>query len=330
MEEGELVIWDGKHMWIWNVPNTNSGDVFAIIDQAKRMGLTGVLVKAHEGQLPSGNGGQSKFYEDFLRVLPHLKAAGLKVIAWGYNYFEDPGAEAEMILKVINAGADGYCFDAEAEMECNPEDGETEEAAAQRRVIKHQQADQCVKAVREARPGFPLMYSTFPVIRLHQRFPYKIFDAYCDAFLPQVYWAAIEWLRMEDGSLVEATPTAVLAEVPKGYSLLGLTKPVAPVGQAYDAATGAEIKEFADLCNSGGMGYSFWVWEEATPEQIQAITEIAKPPGSPTTNDSGAGNTDPFTPVSDDVVAALKAENAILKAKIAKVQEALAWKGESS
>lgn len=290
------MIWDGKHMWIWNISNTNNGDVFAIIDQAKRLGLSGIIVKYHEGNQPYGNGGESRFQDDFRRVLPHLKQAGLTVASWGYNYMEDPEGEAKMVLQSLDDGADWYVFDAEGEVE---------------RAL-HDATRRCMEIVRNARPNAILGYAPFPISQYHANYPYRLFDQFCDVNLPQVYWKAIGW-----------TVDTVWRLMVEGFNQLGLQKPIAPIGQAYDDATGDEIRRFAELATDC-TGLSWWVWEQATPEQIQAITEVTKPPGSPTSPPKDEGNTIPFTPVPDDVVASLKAENAILKAKIAKALQDLA------
>ncbi len=251
--------WEGKLMWIWNVNRTNNGDVFNIIDQARRMGLTGVLVKYHEGSQPygrNGDGSRAEFQKDFRRVLPHLKQAGLSVGAWGYNYMENPAGEAAMIKQALDDGADWYCFDPEGEVERTP----------------HSQTEECLRLVRTGYPAAYLGYAPFPISQYHSDYPYQLFDHYCDVNLPQVYWEAIGWP-------VDKVWSMMLA----GFAQLKLQKPVAPVGQAYDMASYEDILKFAELAKAAYCtGLSFWVWEQAKPRQIDAVSAIWLPPGTET------------------------------------------------
>lgn len=274
--------WEGKQMWIWNVNRTNNGDVFGIIDQAHRMGLTGVLVKYHEGSKPygrNGDGSRAEFQRDFRRVLPHLKKAGLSVGAWGYNYMDNPAGEAAMIKQAFEDGADWYCFDPEGEVERAP----------------LSQTEECLQLVRTRYPGAYLGYAPFPISQYHRAYPYQLFDKYCNVSLPQVYWKAIGWpVDKTWGMMME------------GFNQLKLQKPVAPIGQAYGEATAQEIARFAELA-SGCPGVSFWVWEQATPEQIVAITQASfvTPPAPPVNTEVGA----------------LRAEIVRLKAKLVAIEK---------
>jgi hypothetical protein len=74
------------------------------------------------------------------------------------------------------------------------------------------------------------------------------------------------------------------AEVDQTVSdLVGLGKPILPVGQAYDAGPEGgppgpppkeEIVRFIRASEARGVtGFSFWVWHTATPEQWAAIRE---------------------------------------------------------
>ena len=91
---------------------------------------------------------------------------------------------------------------------------------------------------------------------------------YVDAFAPMVYWECTD-----PGN-----------DVALDIARLATLRPVHPIGQAFNfggtggrsvSPSGAEITEFLDAGHrAGALGASFWVWQEATPEEWAALSSF--------------------------------------------------------
>src|SRR5579871_5316528 len=89
---------------------------------------------------------------------------------------------------------------------------------------------------------------------------------YVDAFAPMVYW--------------ECTDPG--ADVSQDIARLSTLRPVHVIGEAFNFAdaggravspSGAEIAEFLGSSRlAGAVGASFWVWQDATPDEWTAVT----------------------------------------------------------
>jgi len=93
--------------------------------------------------------------------------------------------------------------------------------------------------------------------------------SYVDAFAPMVYWGCTE-----PGSAVSQT-----------IERLAALRPVHPIGQGYDMAedggrpaspSAEETWRFLDVAERGGaVGASFWVWQDMTAPQWQALSAFS-------------------------------------------------------
>lgn len=153
-------------LWIWNIKNIGTPDV--VISKLKDLNIDDVCIKYHDGRAPMN------FKSDFLEYMPALKRAGIRVGAWGYNYFNSPDSEADLVIDSFRNGADYYIFDAEIEVEG-----------------KVQQTENVLQQVRKSVPKARLGYAPFPYANLHSSYPYEVFDKYCDFASPQLYWQTI-------------------------------------------------------------------------------------------------------------------------------------------
>lgn len=242
--------YSGKHIWLWELDATLHGDVGAILAGAKAMGCLGILVKYNDG----GPGPiTAELQSNFRRLVAPMKVANLVVGAWGYIYGQEPKAEAELALQALDEGADWYVFDAETPLEGRP-----------------QAAELLGEYIRSAAPRAPIGYSSFALPSLHGRFPYRVFDAFCQVFLPQVYWGAMG-----------VTPEGLLTRCLEEAAHMGLKAPVAPVGQAFPPVTASDVAAFVDTARAHGLpGISFFDYQSATTEIKAAIAREAYAPAA--------------------------------------------------
>lgn len=250
MRKGVIVVppLAGKYLWIWEVDQTQGGDVSAIARLGKQLGLTGFIVKSHDGV---------DVWPQFAQVCQPLQSYGFAVLAWGYVYGVDPLGEARAAQVSITAGADAYIIDAESGYDGKPDAART-----------------LSLTLREQNPKLTLGFAPFAFPVDHPTFPYATFAEYCDVCLPQVYWGEFA-LQPTDA-------------VTQAFSQLAPYKiALAPVGQAYGAVTGVEIEQFAATAQSlGAQGISFWDAQSAVSRQLQAIRQIrafGPPAGAPPT-----------------------------------------------
>jgi len=243
-----MSVWDGNWLWIWQA--SAIGNVNYIRDKAKEMGLDGVLVKAHDGDLSTGP--SRTYMKQFKEIITPFKDAGLRVAAWGYLYGYNPQGEADAAVEAIRAGADWYVIDAEIEFEPSHR--------PEKENIK--KAKEFCAALNEKYPDIPKGFTSFAIPQYHP-LPYHIFAEYVDVMMPQVYWHAIGW--------------GVDETFEKSYNQweeFGL--PVSPVGQAYGGSPLQEMERFTDLAvNKGCAGISWWDWQHATKEQLEVIGMVS-------------------------------------------------------
>jgi hypothetical protein len=116
-------------------------------------------------------------------------------------------------------------------------------------------AQRYVRALRAAiGPSYPVGLTSFPYVDYHPTFPYSVFLApgAAQANLPQVYWKAI-------GGSVDAVSARTVAH----NRIYGA--PMAPIGQAYDAAPTTDLTRFrAVWAGYGAGGISWWSWQAAS------------------------------------------------------------------
>ncbi len=231
----------GDGMWIWQLPQSNGGDVDAIAARARAAGMTTVYVKGSD----AGNAWK-QFTPQLVR---DLHERGLRVCAWQFVYGSKPLPEAAAAAANVAAGADCLIIDAET-------DYEGRYAAAQRYV----------EALRAAvGPTYPLGLTSFPYVDYHPTFPYSVFLApgAAQANLPQVYWKAI-------GGSVDAVSAKTVAQ----NRIYGA--PIAPLGQAYDGVAPADIRRFRAIwAGYGAAGMSWWSWQAASGSMWAALTSPA-------------------------------------------------------
>ena len=240
-------------MWIWEWDSTDGGDADEIVQQAVSAGLHQLWVRVGD----SMNG----FYgaEELDSLVPVAHAHGLAVIAWGFPYLWDPVGDAQWTAAILDwrspdgQEVDGYSADIE----------ETTEGV----MLSAQRAAVYLELVRQAAGSRLVVATVYPPTDANWDggYPYQAMAAYVDAFAPMVYW--------------ECTDPGTDATL--DVARLSTLRPVHVIGQAFNLASvggrtvspsEAEIAEFLSAGRrAGALGASFWVWQEATPEEWAAV-----------------------------------------------------------
>ncbi len=234
----------GQWLYVWEV--SASGGIDALIAQAKAMKMAGLNIKAFDGDTA---------WTQFSDSANAVKAAGLRLGAWGYVYASNLAQTAVAAKAAVTAGAEFVVFDAEVEFE-------TPTGAADAKILGDY--------VRALMPDVTIGYTTFALPADHPQFPYVAFNSWCDFVMPQVYWA--------DAGM---SPQTMLTE--SVQQLSGYGKRIFPVGQAYAPATITEIAEFGAGCAEHWTeGVSWWDAQSSTSELQAAVAQVEvytpKPP----------------------------------------------------
>jgi peptidoglycan hydrolase-like protein with peptidoglycan-binding domain len=227
----------GDGMWIWELEQSNRGDLDVIAARAHGAGMGMVYVKGSD----AGN----VWGQFTAQLVSELHARGLRVCAWQFVYGAKPLEEAAAAVENVAAGADCLIVDAETAYEGRY-------AAAQRYV-------QALRA--QIGPAYPLGLTSFPYVDYHPSFPYSVFLApgAAQANLPQVYWKAI-------GGSVDAVSAKTVAQ----NRVYG--SPIAPLGQAYGGVTAADVQRFRAIwAGYGAAGISWWSWQAASSSTWDAL-----------------------------------------------------------
>jgi hypothetical protein len=244
----------GKGMWIWEWDSTDGGDANAIVQQAVSAGLHQLWVRVGD----SMNG----FYgaAELDSLVPVAHAHGLAVIAWGFPYLWDPVGDAQWTAQILDWRApdgqqvDGYGADIEE--------------ATEGVMLSAQRAAVYLELVRQAAGSRMVVATVYPPsdASWDGGYPYQAMAPYVDAFAPMIYW--------------ECTDPGTDATL--DVARLSTLRPVYVIGQAFNfAGTGgrtaspsaAEITEFLSVSRrAGALGASFWVWQDATPQEWAAVS----------------------------------------------------------
>ncbi len=272
----------GKSIWIWELwtcagktqlSDVTPADIRKIIEKCKANNITSVFIKCGDG----GNTWQ-QWTQDLVNT---FHAAGLKIYSWSFVYGANPLREAEIAMWALDMGADGHIFDAEDQYEKVSDPATAAEAMLQ--------------AVRGHTPNAFLAHSPEPIIDYHPNFPYAAFGKYCDAVLPQVYfaecnkspvdglnWMFDNWIRWQNSLETNGNEESI--------------KPIIPVCQAFDwTSTVPGVPDYVlkpqdilDFCNTakGYKAVSFWSFQHILRDDCWTAVQNAVV-DAPTNSDLG-------------------------------------------
>ena len=266
----------GKGDWIYqmnqavaqcngNVPSVT--DVPSLMIYLKNQGMQYIIVKAGTGTNLFSTPGFSPQFTSSLVNSAH--AAGLWIFGYNRSYATNTAGEIAIANYVFGQGADGFVWDAESEWESG--------------AIGSQGSALAIAQCSVVRSNYPtkfLAHSPFAYINVHSTFPYKEFGYYCDAAMPQDYWA-------EFGQ----TPTVVVSNMSSQWrswqsglssQWVNSIKPIVPIGQGYvgnGTPTAAQIAEFVNALKTdpnpatagGYKGVNYFVCEDHSPSLWVAI-----------------------------------------------------------
>ena len=221
---------DGRGMWIWQVPRSDGGNPTAIAKRAKANGIKTLFVKSGDGV---------NYWSQFSRRLVYfIHRYGINICAWQYVYGNNPADEALVAARAVGNGADCFVIDAEVEYEGRY-------AAAQRYI------DVLRSAVGRR---YPIGLASFPYVDYHPAFPYSVFLGHRGATfnLPQMYWREIG--------------TNVGSVYRHSYMTNGIyRRPIRPLGQT-DRSSAGEISVFRGLSvayHAAGLSWWDYAWTSA-------------------------------------------------------------------
>jgi hypothetical protein len=281
----------GKGDWIWQIGSaeTNLGvsTVQGLIDKEKAAGMDWITVKCGDG-----NSIWSQFNQDLVDRAHH---AGLKIFGWAFMYGTNAGkdtiqGEVAVAKNAFDLGADGFICDAEGDYQSVPESA----------VNQFFNGTTTYDGILDSYPNEFYAYAPFPYISLHTTYPYGAFNKYCDAVMPQDYWADIGTSPSGSKSPTPGqtlTPAHMVADMDaefkyyythallsssttKQSNTVPMTKlPIIPIGQAYSPATSTDITNFvnalkndASPANGAYKGVSYWSAQHETSTMRTSIT----------------------------------------------------------
>lgn len=243
----------GRGMWTWQWGRTEGGDLGAVVRRARAAGLSTLWVRVAD----SKSGFYGAKYLDSLVPMAHRE--GLKVVGWGFPFLGDPVADAAWTSQVLAWQKDGHRLDA-----YSPD----LETASEGVVVTEKRIATYLGLTRQSLAGRPLVATVYnPTDKWWAEYPYARVASYADAMAPMVYWGCRD-------------PGADVQRAVSRLATFGL--PVVPAGQSYSMAadggragnpSGPETLRFLDEARrSGAVGVAFWVWQDTTAEQWQAIS----------------------------------------------------------
>ncbi len=277
----------GKGIWIWRLSEAEGGNVSAIIERCKNIGIEWVAIKCGDGRY---------FWSQCKpSTIKQFQNAGIKVFGWQYVYGDDPIAEANISNQILDTGVDGFIIDAEGEYEGKPDNAIT-----------------YLEKIREEHSDSFIAYTPFPIRDYHTDFPYLEFGKYCDAVMPQDYWKEIgvtpeymvEWMEEQWDKW---------HTIWEGGGYGDSIKPIIPLGQGWDVS-GSEITIFCNLIYDHGYGgVSLWRYETMTEENWKAYAECFALPTA--VFDTGA-SANPYPSITVNYTGTIKPNHTIIATKL--------------
>jgi hypothetical protein len=227
----------GRGMWIWYVSRSSGGTVSGIVANARKYGISTVMIKSSDGP--------TMWSQFDSTLVSELHASGLHVCAWQYVYGNHPLLEADAGAQAVQDGADCLIIDAESEYE-------GKYVAAQSYIT------QLRKLIGQS---YPVALAGFPYVDYHPGFPYSVFlgPGGAQYNTPQMYW-------MDIGTSVNAVYAHTYA-----YNTI-YQRAIDPLGQVWENPPPGQIIRFRQLSRTyKSAGVSWWDWQQAGTSSWGAV-----------------------------------------------------------
>lgn len=230
------------------------GDAAAVVRHLQALGARWVAVKLADGASWGTPTEPTVFHDQFVDLVGALHAAGIAVLAFVYDYLDDPLGEADKAGAAVALGADGIVLDVEYEA-----------------IGKLAAATIFLARLRAQLPaGFPVAFS--PDLRIlvgnaqapwsddqpnleREPWPWDAFAAHCDALMPQLYFTDFQVRPEVAFGLVDVWRKLAAA---KGWSI-----ELAPILPA-NAGVGDLAAAVALAHQYGAVGFSLWRLDDAS------------------------------------------------------------------
>jgi hypothetical protein len=254
-------------VWVWEVNKCEGGNVDAIVAKAKAAHLGHVLIRV------TSNGDRwAKFNErDKVYALARgLKAEGIRVYAWGYNYpfaknKRRQAAQIRLVKSLIADSAfDGYVYNVETEFAG---------CANEAKILMAP-----VKKFRDSEyPDKLLGYSTFCRINRGRgaQMPILEFNRWNDVAMPQAYWRDFNWSPRK--AAVQMCSTWLEKERAwQRQGIADVARPIFPTAHAYNGEGATEyispeeLAAFLDATD-GYYAVNIWSWQHMAPEHWEVL-----------------------------------------------------------
>lgn len=236
------------------------GPTSGFVKLLRGAGVSALYVKGHDGtQIGVDLGGNKKpkkhhaKHEKKHKQKPRFDQATTKLaqmchknrilfFVWGFNRAKHPVAEANLIVKLLHRGADGYVYDAEGCL-----NGRQQATAKMLKLVKDHM-NRCPKC-----RGKLLAYQ--PIIHLRSYdIAWNAFQKYTSAVMPQDYWKDdyAEWRLKKGGYPKVNRPSAVINYGNWNLAPFQAKKHLAviPTAHAYfKSVPSNELGQFFDCCH---------------------------------------------------------------------------------
>jgi hypothetical protein len=227
---------DGDGMWIWQIEETEGGDLERIAARARSAGLSFVVVKAAHG---------TRWWPQFDRELVDtLHAAGVRVCAYQRALSRRPEPRRGRSPGPSASARTAWSSTPRPSTSAaTPRRARTSARCAPRSATRSRRADEL--PVRRRAPQLPVR--DLPRARRRAGQP------------PQMYWG-----------LIGTTIGQTFARTWEANAAFG--RPIRPIGQLFGGVRPAAVRAFrAQAAAHGAAGVSWWVWQHARPQDWREV-----------------------------------------------------------
>ncbi len=293
----------GKGMWIWKIWSAENGNLTAVIDKLKTVGVTWAVVKMGDSDSYYNGSGKSlniwaAGYGGMDSVVSIFHENGIKLFGFqyvrGYSYWGTGVTEADVANMILGVhGLDGIIADAEIEYDTLS----TRVTAAQAYL----------DSIRAQHPTSFIGLTSWARVQSHITFPWTTFLDGVQVNMPQTYWAARPVTPQTELSRMSSDFTYYTSQWGSAAS-----KPIMPLGQAEYFGYGnnvlpGDVQSFCQLSQQSYKypGVSLWEYSQIDSPYVWSeyaaawpATYVSTPAGGPTGYGLSQNYPNPFNPTT--------------------------------